>query len=203
MSQLKRKRIVDWHWWLFDEPNSGNLIVHSCIDDGPIVLRKRYKRMACPRCGKVDEYAAIRRGIDEDVRLRSRKDITLTADGFICITPRVVEFFREHQFRGIDLLPLPNGKHFVVMPAAWARYDTTSGQIQSRDPCQACGRYSEVWIMPSTRALTFPADMPDIVTLDFRFESKHYSDYLWIFGGHVYKLLRASHFSGVGPRFKV
>ena len=49
--------------------------VYRHIDsDGNLVLRSRYRDLACTLCGKIDEMEALKRGLEIDAQIKTSLD---------------------------------------------------------------------------------------------------------------------------------
>ena len=103
------------YYWLAseDEPNVNWILFRA---DPKRRLRERYKSLACPACGRVDELEALRLGFDSDVRVRSRFDFFTTDDGYVCVNKRGRRIIEESGASGLQFLPLPRGQYFVPVP---------------------------------------------------------------------------------------
>jgi hypothetical protein len=68
--------------------------------------------LVCAKCGKLDEVAAINRGVDPNITIRSKRDYIGTTDGFKVVTRRAMEAFMED---GICFLnPIGNGSMMII-----------------------------------------------------------------------------------------
>lgn len=124
-----------------------------------MTLRDRYAALACSKCRKFDEYEALLLGIDDDVRIRARRDFVRTAEEAICVGTRFKQVFEEEAIRGIDFIPLSDGKFFVVRPTVIAPVDpATCGIKYIGEPCSVCGRYRESIYPPRIASMTKPDD---------------------------------------------
>jgi hypothetical protein len=137
-----------------------------------MTLRDRYTSLACDRCGKFDEYEALRLGVDNDVVVRGRRDFVDTADGAICVSDRFKRVFESEGIRGIDFVPLKGGRYFVVRPTVIAPVDpATCGIKYIGEPCPLCGRYRESIYPPRIDSMTKPEDPMTVFSPSIRLES--------------------------------
>ena len=95
-------RFNDWLFWYEDTA-------------GYVRPRQVYADLVCSVCGKLDEVAAINRGIDPDITIRSKLDFIEMSDGLIAAADCAREFFEEEGIRGLRFIQLPDGHH----SAAW------------------------------------------------------------------------------------
>lgn len=80
-----------WNNWLTrDEP-----------DEGPVVLKPRFSRLACSRCLDADYDEIFRKGPDPRTRIRARGDFVQTADGYLCMNRRLRDLLVRHHVFGI------------------------------------------------------------------------------------------------------
>ncbi len=56
-------------------------------DEGP-VLRAEYRDLACPKCKKFNELAALERGINPEVKLRVQRDAVESEDGILVVSEK-------------------------------------------------------------------------------------------------------------------
>lgn len=146
-----------------------------------MTLRDRYASLACGRCGKFDEYNALRLGVDDDVVVSARRDYVDTADDAICVSDRFKRACEIEGIRGIDFVPLRGGRYFVVRPTVIAPVDpATCGIKYIGEPCPACGRYRESIFPPRIDSMTKPEDPMTVFSPSLRSE-KHKCQYAEIF----------------------
>src|SRR4051812_41494729 len=106
---------MHYYWLIADpDPSFANWILWRYADIAGKTLRLRYATFQCPNCKKVDELAAVKAGIDEDVEIKSRSDITTTFDHFLVVKEKVVRVFESLSVKGIRWQPLPGGKFYLV-----------------------------------------------------------------------------------------
>jgi len=65
-------RYNDWLFWYEDAA-------------GCVRPRRTYGDLVCPRCGKLDEPAAVARGIDAGVTIQAKRDFIEMSDGLIVV----------------------------------------------------------------------------------------------------------------------
>ena len=146
-----------WYWLFCDSVvDDRNWILYSFLDR--VRLRDRYIDFQCKKCKKVDEVAALRSGIADNIELRSRYDLFRSQDDVLCASARVVEAFRKHRISGISRLSMPCGKYFVMLPQRRAEVtDCSSAGMRVFRPCESCGRPRELKGKPCRAQVTLPA----------------------------------------------
>src|SRR5262249_43106502 len=139
-------RLNEWLFWYEDA-------------DGYRQPKQIYSDLVCAKCGKLDEVAAINRGIDPDVTIRSKRDFIGTSDGFKVVTSRAIEAFREDKIKGLRFIQLSDGNHSVLWPEVRVPTDLSKAGMQFVGPkCDRCGRYREACVGPLSQSLTIPDD---------------------------------------------
>lgn len=129
-------------------------------DEGPI-LRAEYRDLACPKCRKFDELAALERGINPEVKLRVQRDAVESEDGILVVSEKSKTALESVPGLQALFFPLPGSPgyyalypiHLFRAPPDAQRYTPMEDarpedafQVRSR-PCQECGRLSSVTFM--------------------------------------------------------
>ena len=178
-------RVFDWLFWDDD-------------DDGPRRPKGIYADLRCRRCGKLDEVAAISRGIDPSLTIQSGRDFIGTMDGMKVGGKRAKEAFEEEGIRGIRYIPLPGHNHWVLWPEVRVRTDLNLAgfQLEGRK-CGLCGRYPEVLVGPLWPSLDVPED-PMVVFASEVWNEDPIGRVLWLFAQEpVAKALKKRRLSGL------
>ena len=129
---------------------------------GALRTRDRYADMKCPKCGKLDELSAIRRGIDDGIKLKTQRDFFPNGDWLCCVSARFQQVYKEEQFTGLDFVEVP-GAHGTAVVAPLRRVKTDparSGMKFLGSPCEICGRHRETLRFPEIAAMDLPPDEP-------------------------------------------
>ena len=130
-------RYDDWLFWYEDA-------------DGRRLPKPIYSDLVCSKCGKLDEVAAINRGLDPDIKIRSKRDYIATTDGFRVIARRAREAFIEEGIKGLRFIQLSDGNHSVLWPELRVPTDLSKAGFQFVGPkCARCGRYREACVDPA------------------------------------------------------
>ena len=145
-----------FYWLYCKDQRHNNWILKYEDASAAIIWRDRYVHMRCGTCGKVDEYAAVRSGIDDDVTIRVRKgtDFFRSSDGLICLSRKAHDVIQDNHIRGFEFVALPDPDYFVVLPTSWIEIEIERCEELTRmGECPDCGRYCEtvgcVWFQPS------------------------------------------------------
>jgi hypothetical protein len=139
-------RYNEWLFWYQDE-------------GGYVWPRQFYADLVCSACGKLDEVAAINRGIDPSVTIKSKRDFIGMTDGLISVSKRAKEVFIGEGVKGLRFIPLPDEKHWVVWPEIRVKTDLSKAGFELVGPrCARCGRYREACVGPFSASLTVPDD---------------------------------------------
>jgi hypothetical protein len=145
------------NYWMFCDwdPSFANWILYESTPKR--ILRERYIPYQCQRCQKVDELAAVGNGVDDDVKIRSRRPITRSYDNFFCISSNFlpsIEGLIEHD---VKLVPTPDNRFWVIVPRRFAkvRRIAESG-MRVIKPCPQCQRPRECKCWPVRSALVLP-----------------------------------------------
>jgi len=139
-----------------------------------------YSDLVCAKCGKLDEVAAINRGIDPSITIRSKRDFIGTTDGFKVVTSRAMEAFREVGIKGLRFIQLPDGNHSLLWPEVRVPTDLSKAGFQFGPKCPRCGRYREACVGPLSQSLTLPDD-PMVVFASEVWNEDWVGRVLWLF----------------------
>jgi hypothetical protein len=177
--------VNDWLFWY--EDNAGY-----------VRPREIYADLVCAVCGKLDEEAAISRGIDSSVAIRSKRDFIEMRDGLISASMRLRDAFNEEGLMGVRFIPLPDGNHSVLLPEVRVATDLNTAGFEFVGPkCATCGRYSEVLVGPLVPSLTVPDD-PMVVFASEVWNENTRGRVLWLFAQEpVVKVLKKRRLSGL------
>lgn len=107
------------------------------------VLRPRYKRFCCSKCGKFDHDAVFKEGFDSGVTIRGRGDIIATDDGFHCINERLKRIIGAEGFKGITLKAIGDSGWHVLNITLRTKADPQAYELH-KPFCQCCKRAAEV-----------------------------------------------------------
>jgi hypothetical protein len=153
------------YYWLFPSDQRLNTwIVHSISPDGTAVLRERYRKIACPKCKKLDRLTAVRLGIEKDVRVAGRGDFIESVDGFICCSRRLQKCLDSEGIGGLSFHHLPGDDDFVIaIPERRLGVVRRGSELRFGRPCTMCKRPKEI----SGIAYLGAVALPDETQADF------------------------------------
>jgi len=119
--------------------------VLRCMSQGKLVLMEEYQDLACEKCRKVDEKAALARGIQAEVVVRSKRPFLGSSDSFYLLDQRSKEVFATVLRDEIDYFRIPSSPYYVATAKVWLQPEETDPGFRfGRDKCKECGRAREV-----------------------------------------------------------
>lgn len=121
----------------------------------PFVLRRmvgdrlavmdEYADLVCPTCRKVNERAALARGVLGEVVVRSRRPILPSDDNFFLLDERARRAFETILPGELDYFPVPSGAYSVACAKSRIEpAETNPGVRFASGRCKACHRPREV-----------------------------------------------------------
>lgn len=167
-----------------------------------IEVRPLYADMACPRCRKLDERAAIRRGIEPQVRIKASKDFTITDDNFNCLSRRAQDVLETAGVKGLGCIKMPGDKKYsIIMPECVVKVDREcwSKCFEYGKPCEECGRPSEMTGLPSLECFTPPEDPWMVFTTDLVQDSGYAASQAVYVSEVVRDVIKRLKLSGLAP----
>jgi len=182
---------------------SGNPVETEVLfendDDGRSRIRKRYASLACAKCGKVDEYAALSLGVDPNVIVRTKKDYFGTFDHFDCVSQRLRAILEQANVSGVGFVELPKSRSYsILVPKFRVHVDLATSAMQfRRKPCPICGRYQESTGYPPLRSMELPTERLVMFMPDFLPEKSDARMAVWIASEDVVKLLQDANITGI------
>lgn len=115
------------------------------VKQGKLCALQAYEDLVCPKCKKIDEKAALERGVQANVTVKSRRAFLGSADDFYIVNESskaaLLSLFAEE----IDFFPIRSSLHFVASAKTWVQPNPLDPGFRfGRDQCSKCGRYREV-----------------------------------------------------------
>jgi hypothetical protein len=178
-------RYNEWLFWYQDE-------------EAYVRPRQFYADLVCSACGKLDEVAAINRGIDPSVTIKSKRDFIGMTDGLISVSKRAKEVFIGEGIKGLRFIPLPDKQHWVPWPEVRVKTDLSKAGFEYEGPrCGKCGRYRGAYVGPFAVSLTVPED-PMVVFASEIWNEDRLGRVLWLFAQEpVAKALKLKRLTGM------
>lgn len=195
--------------WLFgyDDPTCG----HQPFE--------QYSDLICPNCGKLDEWQAVRRGIDAKVRVKSKKDATRdmlgTDDGFWLVTRVLRRALDGKGIVGLEYHELPGDERFLLAIPERVETDVANAGVQVHGPfgdssysrtaqrrehpdhrCITCNRSFELTLQPALKSMVLPKHDLMFFRPNLRFE-KQFGEQILMFASELtYASLRELNLKG-------
>jgi len=178
-------RYNDWLFWYEDEA-------------GYVRPRNFYADLVCGLCGKLDEVAAINRGIDPSVTIKSKRDFIEMSDGIMTVSLHAKEVIIGEGVKGLRFIPLPDQKHWVPWPEVRVKTDLSKAGFEFEWPrCSRCGRYRGAYVGPFSVSLAVPDD-PMVVFAPEIWNESWRGRVLWLFAQEpVAKALKLKRLTGL------
>lgn len=162
-----------------------------------------YRDLACKRCGKIDELAALRRGVDPSVQVPNGPDMWVSSEWLTVVSMPFLECVLSVPGVDLEVFRIPSTDHFRIiyprrlllpeapLPLSSLIVPQTTPFQMTRGPCKVCGRVGEI----SLREELYPIP-PDTVFAGMKGEYSYCSTLGVIVSGEVVKALRNHSFSG-------
>ena len=107
-------------------------------------FRKLYLDLVCTRCRKLDEIAALRRGIDLDVSFKFARDIMMSSDDQVIVSARFRDMVQSVAPDEIEFYEIPsNCALSVAIPKILISPAEKDDAFNITGKCGLCGRYTE------------------------------------------------------------
>jgi hypothetical protein len=144
--------------WIFSDDNRHNnwIFSNETPNEGR-KLRNRYLHLACPQCGKIDELKALRLGIDDDVRIRSRFDYFDSSDNVIIASQPFKDLVEVMGNPDCEFIPLPgDSRYFICLVHTILPCEPNPPGMRFYDQCSECGRFLDTTGGPMLTSLKLP-----------------------------------------------
>jgi len=190
------------YYWIFgkDERHNNWLLYRDDMERGRL-LRDRYAALPCVKCGKVDEQAAVRSGLDGDIAIRSQREFVQTSDGFICVSRRVKDLCEAQRIAGWEFIPIPgDSRYWLCLPTTVVPVvDEATCGMEFHNPCTKCGRHKEAILWPGLASMKLPAEANDIVLPRVAFENGVGRKFIYLFSEPTFKMFKSAKVTGLQP----
>ena len=188
------------HFWLLpkDQRRNNFVLFHEASNDRPVTLRERYADLRCRACKKFDEFAALRRGVEADVKINARSDVVSCDYGLIAASRRFREFLTDHGIAGAEFIDVPSDeKYAILIPETIVPLDEKLSGMEILRLCESCGRYRETCGFPDIASMPVPANVKTIFAPSQRLEHVHTADTTIITSQIVVAEMKSSKISGI------
>jgi hypothetical protein len=109
------------------------------------IVTEEYQDLLCPKCGKVNEKAALVRGIQGGVVVKSKRPFLASADDFYLLDERGKQVFSSVVPDQIDYYRIPSSTFYVAFAKECLEPDENDPGFRFvRGRCRQCGRAGEV-----------------------------------------------------------
>src|SRR5262249_5521850 len=89
------------------------------MDERRLMVMEAYQDLVCQKCGKVNEMAALARGIQAGVVVKSKRPFLGSADNFYLVDERGKEAFSAVVPERIDYYQIPSSAFYVACAKIW------------------------------------------------------------------------------------
>lgn len=191
--------------------------------DDPVLghrLFDEYLDLICANCGKVDETAAVRRGVNSFVRVRShrdaKRDFIGTEDGFFLVSQRFKSVVSDARITGLEMINIPGDRRFLLaLPTRVATnfasaglevhpaygitpFRTSGSRLETPDHrCTVCGRHYELCFQPAIAAMRIPPDPFEVFSPDIRMEKQYGEQMLMYISEPIRQILDGAGLNGL------
>lgn len=115
------------------------------MDERRLMVMEAYQDLVCQKCGKVNEMAALARGIQAGVVVKSKRPFLGSADNFYLVDERGKEAFSAVVPERIDYYQIPSSAFYVACAKIWFEPEESNPGFQFvRARCKVCSRPGEV-----------------------------------------------------------
>jgi hypothetical protein len=115
------------------------------LGEDKLVVMDEYQDLVCQKCGKVNEKAALVRGIQRDVVVESKRPIIPSADNFYLVNDRGKQVFSALAPSEVDFYRIPASDFYVASARTWLQpQDNQAGFRFVGGRCSDCARAREV-----------------------------------------------------------
>src|SRR5262245_6265853 len=90
-----------------------------CMGKQRLIVMQQYADLVCQRCGKVDERAALARGIQASVTVKSKRPFLGSDDDFYLLDERAKKAISGILPEYIEYYRLPSSPYYVACAKVW------------------------------------------------------------------------------------
>jgi hypothetical protein len=158
--------------WISSHDTINAPFVLRHIKQGKLVVMDEYQDLVCRKCGKVNEKAALTRGIQPEVVVKSKRPYLLSADDFCLVDERGKDAFSRILPNELEYFPIPSSRFYV------SRFYVASARVSlhpvDSDPgyrflsgrCHECGRRKEFYWSDACPTMEPPSRFTSIIFED-------------------------------------
>lgn len=122
-----------------------------------LVVRPQYGDLVCGGCGKVNEDAALERGVSPDFLVRSSKDWLGTGESWVVVTSAFQQVVQDNNLQGLTFVSMPSDEeHYLAICTCLAQTDREKAGFQTKNRCSVCRRPGERYEGPLVDGLVVP-----------------------------------------------
>jgi hypothetical protein len=120
-------------------------LVLSRMGEQRLEVMAEYQDLVCKKCGKVNEQAALVRGIYATLDFKSNRQFIRSWDNFHLVDERAKEVLSTLVPDQIDYYRIPSSAFYVASAKVWSEPDESDpGFNFARARCKQCGRPGEI-----------------------------------------------------------
>jgi hypothetical protein len=139
---------MNYYWMFCDIDERRPLWLFFENQDKRVVL-EHYRSLACPKCGKVDEFKAIEIGLASDSAIKTKKNVVRSYDHMLCTDSKATRLFRKLAKGDIEFVPISVNGWSVLKPVRRIKIKDPkrAGMLMTR-VCDICHRPRELKRLP-------------------------------------------------------
>jgi hypothetical protein len=176
------------------EASDGELLpcVFKEMVDGKLVVRKRYKKYTCTRCGRVDACAALSTvGLDPAFQVSpGTREFCITCDYLYVVSDKVRSII-EGNCDDVLFYEIQNSDNLVIWPKVIVIPDASKAYQRTRK-CAACNAYRSIVFGPEAIQ-----SIPDVSMAVVLLEGPQGPMPAWFANESMAKVLKASKIKGL------
>jgi hypothetical protein len=179
--------MVTTYYQIFPHDSVYDIFVLWDATGPKLELNAEYRDLQCQKCKKIDEKAALRRGLFPKEIPRTSRPFCRTCDGLYLLNRQAFEIFETIIPDKLDAFKLPGSDFYIASAKDWfLPQHGDLGVRFSRDQCKLCGRFRE---------MTWSKNPPTIPGIDgfiaVNIESIRGAREIWIVSEDVANTLRS------------
>jgi len=147
---------MNYYWMFCDIDESRPLWLFFEDQDKRVVL-ECFRDLACAKCGKVNEFKALRIGLETERSIKTKKNVVASYDGMKCTDSKATKLFRKFANGDIEFVPVSVNGWNVLKPVRRIKIKDPkrAGMLITR-VCDICHRPRELKRCPKKGDLVWP-----------------------------------------------